>query len=152
MPSHHPPLRQRAAAPDELTPRELEVVRLVAGGLSNADIASELVVGARAPRSGRNRSLVHHDRLWLLACRRAGLVEHSDYRRFALIEPPELLTGRHTKILGSLDQIFADGSSIDRLRDEERCNLPNQGLRGRYDLRHGANSVNHSVSLSHGAI
>ena len=43
--TQRPPSTVHPAPLAELTPRELEVLRLVARGLSNADIARELIVG-----------------------------------------------------------------------------------------------------------
>jgi DNA-binding NarL/FixJ family response regulator len=43
--ARRPPIRERPQALEELTPRELEVLRLLARGFSNGDIARRLVLG-----------------------------------------------------------------------------------------------------------
>jgi DNA-binding NarL/FixJ family response regulator len=43
---------------DELTPRELEVLRLVARGLSNAEIATELIIGEATVKTHITRMLM----------------------------------------------------------------------------------------------
>ncbi len=53
-----PPAAEPPAGFDELTPRELEVFRLVAKGLSNAEIAAELVIGETTVKTHVTRLLL----------------------------------------------------------------------------------------------
>ena len=47
--------RQATAVPDELTPREVEVLRLIAAGLSNSEIAENLVLSSATVKTHVNR-------------------------------------------------------------------------------------------------
>ena len=53
-PSEAGPGQAAAALPDDLTPREAEVLRLIAEGLTNAEIAESLVVSAATVKSHVN--------------------------------------------------------------------------------------------------
>jgi DNA-binding NarL/FixJ family response regulator len=55
------PPASTAAAVDALTPRELEVLRLLAAGLSNAEIAAALVIGAETVKTYVARILMKLD-------------------------------------------------------------------------------------------
>jgi DNA-binding NarL/FixJ family response regulator len=55
--ARHPPSDARPAELEALSPRELEVLRLVARGLSNAEIANELYVGDATVKTHVSRIL-----------------------------------------------------------------------------------------------
>ena len=55
--ARRPPARSRPAALAALSPRELEVMRLVARGLSNTEIAGELVLGEATVKTHVSRIL-----------------------------------------------------------------------------------------------
>jgi len=55
--AHRPPSSARPAALEALSPRELDVLRLVARGLSNAEIAGELCVGDATVKTHVSRIL-----------------------------------------------------------------------------------------------
>jgi DNA-binding NarL/FixJ family response regulator len=77
--AQRPPRRERPAALAELTPRELEVLRLLARGLSNGDIAHELVLGDATIKTHVSRiftKLDLHDRAQaVVLAYETGLVE-----------------------------------------------------------------------------
>jgi DNA-binding NarL/FixJ family response regulator len=63
------PQRPRSALLDELTPREREVVALVARGLSNPDIAEQLVISPATSKTHVSRAMLKlgvHDRAQLV--------------------------------------------------------------------------------------
>jgi DNA-binding NarL/FixJ family response regulator len=55
------PAAEVETAVDALTPRELEVLRLVAAGLSNSEIAATLVIGAETVKTYVSRILMKLD-------------------------------------------------------------------------------------------
>ncbi len=55
------PVTSTATAVEALTPRELEVLRLIAAGLSNAEIAATLVIGAETVKTYVARILMKLD-------------------------------------------------------------------------------------------
>jgi DNA-binding NarL/FixJ family response regulator len=50
-----PPAAEPSALPDDLTPREAEVLKLIAAGLSNSEIAETLVVSSATVKTHVNR-------------------------------------------------------------------------------------------------
>lgn len=73
-----------AAGIDELTPRELEVFRLVAKGISNAEIANQLVIGETTVKTHVTRVLMKlgvRDRVQaVVLAHEAGIVSPSRHR------------------------------------------------------------------------
>jgi DNA-binding NarL/FixJ family response regulator len=81
--TRRPPGSRYPAELAELTPRELEVMRLLARGLSNADIANELVVGDATVKTHVARifsKLDLHDRAQaLVLAYETGLVQPGEH-------------------------------------------------------------------------
>jgi DNA-binding NarL/FixJ family response regulator len=82
--ARRPPASEQPAALAELTPRELEVLRLLARGLSNADIARELVLGEATVKTHVARvfgKLGLHDRAQaVVLAYETGLITPGDQR------------------------------------------------------------------------
>jgi DNA-binding NarL/FixJ family response regulator len=53
--AHDPPAADASELPDELTPREVEVLKLIAAGLSNREIAEKLVLSNATVKTHVNR-------------------------------------------------------------------------------------------------
>jgi DNA-binding NarL/FixJ family response regulator len=82
--ARRPPSNARPAELEALSPRELEVLRLVAGGLSNAEIATELYVGDATVKTHVSRilqKLVLRDRVQaVVLAYESGLLQPGEVR------------------------------------------------------------------------